>query len=194
MNDQQRAAMQMALDGFRAVVLPLAWASEREPMFNSAYGVANEAITALREALAQSTNSCQNSTKLVETQPQDKGESNDVSAMADVEQSRMGSGTKDVEVAQPQGEPVADVTQHGIYRTVAGLNLPVGTKLYTTPPSVEAAVKAMRDAAVAFAAQYAQAAEDAYEQSGSRFDDGEANAARGIEQAIAALPIPGEDK
>jgi hypothetical protein len=53
MNDQQRAAMQMALDGFRAVVLPLAWASEREPMFNSAYGVANEAILALREALAQ---------------------------------------------------------------------------------------------------------------------------------------------
>lgn len=50
--------------------------------------------------------------------------------------------------------------------------------------------KAGIEAAVAFAAQYAQAAEDAYEQSGSRFDDGEANAARGIEQAIAALPIP----
>ena len=62
--------------------------------------------------------------------------------------------------------------------------------IYTHPLTTAQAARQMRDAAVAFAAQYAQAAEDAYEQSGSRFDDGEANAARGIEEAIAAMPVP----
>jgi len=37
-----------------------------------------------------------------------------------------------IEQAEKQ-EPVADVTENGIYRTLAGINLPIGTKLYTTP-------------------------------------------------------------
>jgi hypothetical protein len=37
-----------------------------------------------------------------------------------------------IEQAEKQ-EPVADVTENGIYRTLAGINLPIGTKLYTAP-------------------------------------------------------------
>ena len=60
MNDQQRNAMQMALEALD--VATTFFASDRIEVLN--------AQAALREALAQSTNSCQNSTKLVETQPQ----------------------------------------------------------------------------------------------------------------------------
>ena len=68
-------------------------------------------ITALREALAQ---------------PQDKGENNDVSAMADVEQNRLGSGAKDGEVAQQQGKWVdlTDVELFKAYTKETGKVLP----------------------------------------------------------------------
>jgi hypothetical protein len=88
MNDQQRAAMQMALTTLEELKTNCTIWLESD----------DAAITALREALAQ---------------PQNKGESNDVSAMADVEQSRMGSGAKDGEVMQPQGEWV-DLTDYEI--------------------------------------------------------------------------------
>jgi hypothetical protein len=66
MNDQQRAAMQMALEALDNLIK---YDFNIEPI--DEFDIAGkQAITALREALAQSTNSCQNSTKLVETQPQ----------------------------------------------------------------------------------------------------------------------------
>ena len=73
MNDQQRAAMQMALEALEAMLTHMGMDEDEwnKPTFDQA----REAIIALREALAQSTNSCQNSTKLVETQPQGEPDS-----------------------------------------------------------------------------------------------------------------------
>ena len=96
-------------------------------------------------------------------QPQDKGENNDVSAMAGVEQNRLGSGAKDGEVAQPlyttppvvpQGEPVyyqwRRKHQPWSIRHVYHNKVEATTddsevrELYTTPPSVEAAIERER--------------------------------------------------
>jgi hypothetical protein len=108
MDNKTKQAMQMALEALESV--------GEQTFFQDGWNGVNKlnaTITALREAL------CNASERMAQPQVVTEGNASEVRST-------------------DTGEPVADVTQHGIYRTVAGLNLPVGTKLYTTPPSVEA--------------------------------------------------------
>jgi hypothetical protein len=146
MNDQQRAAMQMALDG-------LVWYSWQS---SERYKNDREIILALREALAQSTNSCQNSTKLVETQPQ--GEwvdltDDEVDSLREVSISEFNFACaviakfklKNTPPVVPQGEPVAWMDSDGFPWTKEGVECRTTPDtyipLYTTPPSVEVAIE-----------------------------------------------------
>lgn len=102
MNDQQRAAMREAIATLVTVRGRIVEAGGSGWKLEAQRCV--RAIDLMNEALAH---------------PQDKGENNDVSAMADVEQNWMGSGAKDGEVAQPQGEWV-DLTDDEIEVVIAG--------------------------------------------------------------------------
>ena len=114
MNDQQRAAMQMALE----------LAEEMVRLWTGVGRRPTDVVAAMREALAQSTNSYQNSTKLVETQPQ--GE------WVDLTDDEMW----DVFISKDwTGEPLNLMSA-----VIAAF------KEKNTPPSVEAAIEATKEA------------------------------------------------
>ncbi len=107
MNDQQRAAMQMALEALEKATMVYE-ANDTHPLTVQR---AEDAITALREALAQ-----------------------------------------------PQGEWVAIVhnTDTPGNWSIIKPGLPAGTQLYTTPPSVEAAIEATKERAAKIADYWAE--------------------------------------
>ncbi len=119
MNDQQRAAMQMALEALNGAVMLY---SVRD-IHPAAIKVAEEAITTLREALAQ---------------PQDHSEQHLNMVQGEWVAWRVTGAFEDM--------PFKDRSSAEAYRK--GLNDGYGSDaysvspLYTTPPSVEAAIKA----------------------------------------------------
>ncbi len=163
MNDQQRAVMQMALETLCNVVKPKQgnYYSLTEVPIDCAYKY-QQAITALREALAQPQDHSEQDLNMVQGEWVDLTD-DELLEIAEIDGADdwffkvMVSviakfKEKNAPPVVPQGEPVAWI----IHMEDGGdtldwdldgwLNLK-GTPLYTTPPSVEAAIEATKEKA-----------------------------------------------